>query len=180
MTQEALLALFFFTFQEAPAWEEGEVCYGRAEESEARALLSFVRTAAGTYAPPAPGIIRITRTLRVYVGQKELKMRPMAKTVLLLFLRHPEGVVLKHIGDYRSEMRADYARIMRSQDPADADRRIQRLMDIFSNELNVNISRVNAALKALVTPAEESLYRVSGRAGSPKSILLDRTLVIWE
>jgi len=39
---------------------------------------------------------------------------------------------------------------------------------------------VNAALSALVAPEEEQLYRVSGRAGTPKSIRLDRTLVIWE
>ena len=104
----------------------------------------------------------------------------MAKTVLLLFLRHPEGILLKRISDYRAEMTADYRRCMRSLDPEDVERRIQRLMDIFSNELNVNISRVNAALAALVAPEEEQLYRVSGRAGTPKSILLDRTLVIWE
>ena len=180
MTQEALLALFFLSCQEASSWEERDICYGTAEENEARALLSFVKTATGMAQPPAPGLIRITRTLRVYVGPRELKIRPMAKTVLLLFLRHPEGIVLKQIGDYRAEMRALYARMMRSSDPADADRRILRLMDIFSNELNVNISRVNAALSALVSPSEESLYKVKGRAGHPKSILLDRTLVIWE
>ena len=73
-----------------------------------------------------------------------------------------------------------YGRVMRSMDPQDVDRRIQRLLDIFSNELNVNISRVNAAISALVDPAEEKLYRVGGRAGKPKSIPLDRTLVIWE
>jgi hypothetical protein len=54
------------------------------------------------------------------------------------------------------------------------------LLDIFSNELNVNIARVNAALSALVAPEEKQLYRVSGRAGSLKAIPLDRTLVIWE
>ena len=69
---------------------------------------------------------------------------------------------------------------MRSPDPEDADRRIQRHLDIFSNELNVNISRVNAALDALVAPEKQQLYRVNGRAGKPKSIPLDRTLVIWE
>ena len=143
-------------------------------------LESFVQEAGGRYAAPPPATVRITRTLRVYVGEQELKIRPMAKTVLLLFLRHPEGIVLKHIGDYRSEMATYYGRVMRSLNPSDVDRRIQRLLDIFSNELNVNISRVNSALSALVSPTEEKLYRVGGRAGKPKSIPLDRTLVIWE
>ena len=180
MTNDALLALFFLSRLGSGALEEGHSRYGTEEECEARDLLGFVRQASGRYAAPAPGLVRITRTLRVYIGPEELKIRPMAKTVLLLFLRHPEGILLKHISDYRAEMTADYSRRMRSLDPEDVERRIQRLMDIFSNELNVNISRVNAALAALVAPEEEQLYRVSGRAGTPKSIRLDRTLVIWE
>ena len=180
MTQDASLALFFLSLQEPGIMEEEAAGFGPAEESEVRDLLSFVREASGTYAAPVPSEVRITSTLRVYVGARELKIRPMAKTVLLLFLRHPEGILLKHIGDYRAEMTTYYSRVMRSQNPADAERRVQRLLDIFSNELNVNISRVNAALSALVSPTEEQLYRVSGRAGKPKSIPLDRTLVIWE
>ena len=180
MTNDALLALFFLSRLGSGALEEGHSRYGTEEECEARDLLGFVRQAHGRYAAPAPGLVRITRTLRVYIGPEELKIRPMAKTVLLLFLRHPEGILLKHLSDYRAEMTADYSRCMRSLDPEDVERRIQRLMDIFSNELNVNISRVNAALAALVAPEEEQLYRVSGRAGTPKSIRLDRTLVIWE
>lgn len=180
MTQDASLALFFLSLQDPQALEDSHAPYGTAEESEVRDLLSFVREASGQYAAPAPLEVRITRTLKVYVGDRELKIRPMAKAVLLLFLRHPEGIVLKQIGDYRKEMTAYYSRVMRSMDPDNVDRRIQRLLDIFSNELNVNISRVNAALSALVGPAEQKLYRVSGRAGEPKSIPLDRTLVIWE
>ena len=180
MTNDALLALFFLSHQGFAALEENPESYGTAEESEARNLLGFVRQARDRYQAPAPGLVRITRTLRVYIGPDELKIRPMAKTVLLLFLRHPEGILLKHISDYRAEMTADYRRCMRSLNPDDVERRIQKLMDIFSNELNVNISRVNAALSALVSPEEEQLYRVSGRAGTPKAIRLDRTLVIWE
>jgi hypothetical protein len=180
MTNDALLALFFLSYQGSSALEEDSGSYGPAEECEARDLLGFVRQASGRYPAPAPGLVRITRTLRIFIGPDELKIRPMAKTVLLLFLRHPEGILLKHISDYRAEMTADYRRCMRSLNPDDVDRRIQRLLDIFSNELNVNISRVNAALSALVAPEKEQLYRVSGRAGTPKSIRLDRTLVIWE
>lgn len=180
MTKDALLALFFLSYQGSQTLEEAYGTYGDKEEGEARDLLSFVRQARDGYNAPSPGVVRITSTLRIYIGPQELKIRPMAKTVLLLFLRHPEGILLKHISDYRAEMKSLYSRCMRSPDPEDADRRIQRLLDIFSNELNVNISRVNAALDALVAPEKQQLYRVNGRAGKPKSIPLDRTLVIWE
>lgn len=178
MSDVAWLALFFFTAQGGDSLEEPQAVYGDPEEGEVRDMLGFVRCALSEGAvPPAPlGTVRITGTLRIFVGEEELRLRPMAKTILLLFLRHPEGIVLKRISDYREELTAIYLRLTKTTDPDVADRRICRLLDVFSNELNVNISRVNAALSALVGPD----CRVSGRAGKPKSIQIDRSLVVWE
>ena len=106
------------------------------------------------------------------------KLRPMAKTVLLLFLQHPEGIPLKCIGDHREELAVYYRRCSRSLDPAAIDRSISRILDIFSNDLNVNIARVNAAVDMLAGKA--SLYRIQGAPGHAKTILLDRSLVVWE
>ena len=180
MTNDALLALFFLSSQGTGTLEEERGTYGPAEETELKDLMGFLRASSGRYRAPSPGVVRITRTLRVFIGSQELKIRPMAKTVLLLFLRHPEGILLKHISDYQTEMTGYYSRCMKADNPEEAPRRVRRLLDIFSNELNVNIARVNAALSALVAPEEKQLYRVSGRAGSLKAIPLDRTLVIWE
>ena len=180
--KQALWAIFFLSYQASAALQEEAVPYGASEQQEARDLAGFIRKASALDSP-VPMLretVRITHTLRIYVGQKELKIRPMAKAVLLLFLRHPEGIVLKRIGDYRSELLSDYRRVMRSDEPADAEDRVQRLLDIFSNELNVNISRVNTAFSALVSAAAQPLYRVRGKAGHAKTIPLDRTLVLWE
>ena len=102
----------------------------------------------------------------------------MAKTVLLLFLRHPEGIPLKRIADYREELSAYYRKLSRSLEPGAIDRSIERILDCFSNDLNVNISRVNAAVRTLV--ADASAYQIAGAHGASKRIPLDRTLVLWE
>lgn len=180
--KQALLAIFFLSFLESNTLEEGTGAYGSAEEQQTRDMLAFVRQASvqGMMPQCPASTIRITRDLRIYVGPRELKIRPMAKTVLLLFLRHPEGIILKRIGDYKAELTADYRRLMRWEEPTQAELRLQRLLDVFSNELNVNISRVNAALGSLVLTSEQARYRVMGAPGQAKSIPLDRTLVLWE
>lgn len=157
------------------------------EERETEELVSFVRQALQELARrscplAAVGVksIRITRGLRIFIGPNELKIRPMSKTVLLLFLKHPEGIALKRIGDYRGEMERYYRRLSRSSDPAAVQERVLRILDIFNNDLNVNISRINAAVAQLVKDPSQILYRIGGAAGTPKSILLDRSLVIWE
>ena len=126
----------------------------------------------------APTKVRITPGLRIFIGKEELRVRPMAKTVLLLFLRHPEGIPLKRIADYREELAGYYRRLSRSMEPSTIERSIDRILDCFSNDLNVNIARVNAAVRALV--AEPSPYQIGGAHGGSKSILLDRSLVFWE
>ena len=102
----------------------------------------------------------------------------MAKTVLLLFLKHPEGIPLKHISDYQEELTSYYRRVSRSSTREEIDRRVVKMMDLFNNELNVNIARVNRAVANLVD--EASSYLITGDAGYPKSIPPNRKWVIWE
>ena len=162
------------------------------EEQETEALVHFVRRAdqeierRGGQAPPrltavtGCEAIRVTRSLRVFIGARELKVRPMSKTVLLLFLRHPEGIPLKQIGNYRKELEQLYRRLSRSDDPETVSGRVLRILDFFNNELNVSISRVNAAISSLVDGTQRQQYCIGGRAGTPKFIPLDREKVIWE
>ena len=165
--------------------EEAQAPYGvKWEEKETEELLTFVRLALreverrGKVRRPVTQPVRITRSLRVYIGPQELKVRPMAKTVLLLFLRHPEGIPLKDIVDYRVELAAYYRRVSRCSEPGEIEKRVLRILDYFNNDLNVNIARVNKAVAELVDGAET--YRIDGPAGQPKRIPLDRKWVVWE
>ena len=188
-----ILALYYLLGR-STGLEEPGVLYGICwEEQDTWELVSFIRQASrelrrrkassnadmpGRYMSPSPVSVRITRGYRVYIGPEELKVRPMAKTVLLLFLRHPEGIPLKCIVDYREELAAIYRKVSRSLEPAAIERSIGRILDIFSNDLNVNIARVNAAVETLVN--DPVPYRIEGAPGQVKTILLDRSLVVWE
>ena len=188
-----ILALYYLLGR-GGSLEEPGVLYGiNWEEQETRDLISFVRLAseelqrreaerrADAWGPmygPAPTKVRITQGLRVYIGKEELKIRPMAKAVLILFLKHPEGIQLKCIADYREELAGYYRRVSRSQNREVIEQSIERIMDCFSNHLNVNIARINAAMGTVVENVIP--YRIEGAAGEAKNILLDRSLVIWE
>ena len=180
--QEGWIALFFLI---SCHLEEPSVPYGIDwEEKESAELLQMVQMGMkeirrrGLHLSGPSSEVRITRAYRVFIGRKEVKLRPMAKSVLLLFLRHPEGLPLKDLADYQSELTAFYRRVSRSSDPGEMEARIARMLDLFNNEINVNIARVNRAVAALVDDA--SYYRIDGAAGHPKRIRLDRKRVIWE
>ena len=182
MIYEGVLALFYLC---SPELEEPQIPYNiNWEEQETADLLAFVQLATkelslrGLQPTLKPETVRITSSLRIFIGNKELKVRPMAKTVLLLFLKHPEGIPLKHISDYQEELTFYYRRVSRSSTREEIDRRVVKMMDLFNNELNVNIARVNRAVANLVD--EASSYLITGDAGYPKSIPLNRKWVIWE
>ena len=175
--------------------ESPELFYGKSlEEQETAELAAFVKMATRelrrrkdccqerkALVRKTVGLagIRITRNLRIFVGTQEVRARPMTKCVLLLFLKHPEGIVLKEIGNHARELASYYRRLSRSDSPEEIENRVKRLLDIFdSNSLNLNISRANAAMAGLVD--EPDLYTIKGTAGRPKTIRLSRSLVVWE
>ena len=191
--EESLLALYYLECAKGEELESPGEFYGRSlEEQETEELAAFVQMASEELRKRksakerevllrktlGAASIRITRSLRIYVGAKEVMARPLVKCVLLLFLRHPEGIVLKHIGDYERELNSYYRRLSRSDSPETIALRVQKLVDICSNNLNINISRANAAMAGLVDQPE--LYTIKGTAGRPKTIRLSRSLVIWE
>lgn len=181
MTLNSWLALFFFQYIGTQyGLEAPPAAYGSAAEvSEASELAHFIgqATERGLVPERPPETVRITKEMRIFIGPNELKLRPMSKAVLLLFLLHPEGIPLKSIGDYSEELKRYYGRVTRSDNPAVIGQRVERVLDVFSNELNINLSRVNSAISALECSGD---YCVSGTRGKPKSIPLNRSLVIWE
>lgn len=167
--------------------EEGGSLYGiRPEEQETAELAAFIRAATRELerrqgrcsVTPLLEPVRITPGLRIFIGPRELKIRPMAKAVLLLFLAHPEGIPLKCLPDHRAELTGYYRRLCRFGAPSAVEAVVARVLDIFSNEASVNISRVNAAVSALVR--DPVPYRIEGASGAAKTIRLDRSMVLWE
>ena len=179
---EGLLALYYLSSIQL---EDPEVLYGiNWEEKEAEELMAFLKLATKEIQrrhlvlKTPVNHVRITRNYRIYIGRQELKVRPMAKSVLLLFLKHPEGIILKDVNDYREELSLFYRKISRSDNPKEIERRIMRITDLFNNELNVNIARVNKALASMIDDACH--YQITGEAGASKRIWLDRKWVTWE
>ena len=200
MGWEACLALEFLTAVESEGlFGEGRVDYaGALEEMDAAQLLAVVREAsrlleqlmaAGDLPPETPDgnltiqDLFITSHFRIFIGQvsasRELLLRPMCKAVFLLFLSHPEGISFRNLPAYRNELARLYGRVSRQDDPEKIRRSIDRIIDLKTNEMNVNISRIADGLSLHVDDRILSKYVVSGRAGRTKTIPLQRTHVHW-
>jgi len=110
----------------------------------------------------------------------EIKMEPLVKAVYLLFLRHPEGIIFKHLPDYRGELADIYSRLRPNGLTTRALGSIEDVTNPCLNSINEKCARIRGAF---ITQFDEELarsYYVDGRRGEAKGIALSRDLVEWE
>ena len=127
--------------------------------------------------------ILVTKDYRVLLPERfdtEVRMRPLVKTVFLLFLRHPEGIRYGDLQDYRDELMDLYRGVTRRSSGPEMERSIDRLIDPKDNSIHEKAANLAGTLARYFRPAQLPAYTLTGKAGTPKRIRLDRNLVEWE
>ena len=115
-------------------------------------------------------------------GEKRVvvEMEPLVKAVYLLFLSHPEGIVLKYLPDYRKELMRLYLLLR----PAGLTDRVEKsIIDVTSatsNSINEKCTRIRKIFSSLLPKSVARYYAISGKRGEAKKIELVRANVIWE
>lgn len=125
----------------------------------------------------------VTSEFRIFLpdyNDIEVKMEPLVKSVFLLFLKHPEGIMFKCLADYREELLGIY----RTLKPMGLSKRTMLSIEDVTNPLLNSINEKCARIRsAFVKEFDESLaknYFVTGERGEAKKIALPRDLVVWE
>lgn len=110
----------------------------------------------------------------------EVKMEPLVKAVYLLFLSHPEGIVLKCLPDYRKELTTLYL-LLRPYGLT--DRVVQSIEDVTNptlNSINEKCTRIRKIFSGLLPKSVARYYSISGKRGEAKKIDLVRANVVWK
>ncbi len=110
----------------------------------------------------------------------EIKMEPLVKAVYLLFLMHPEGILFKHLSDYREELTQIYVKL---KPYGMSDRVLQSIEDVTNpllNSINEKCARIRGAFVGQFDDRIARHYYIDGLRGEAKKIDLPRDLVIWE
>lgn len=125
----------------------------------------------------------ITKDYRLLLpdyNDMEIKMEPLVKAVFLLFLNHPEGILFKHLPDYREEL----AKIYNKVKPLGlTDRALQSIEDVTNpllNSINEKCARIRGAFVGQFDDHMARHYYIDGLRGEAKKISLPRELVVWE
>ncbi len=125
----------------------------------------------------------ITSDYRIFLPEYnnvEVQLRPLPRAVFLLFLRHPEGIILKEMGDYFKELLEIYKCIKGSAFHEKKDRKsIVRICDPLDNSIHEKISRIHEALRHVLDETIAMKYYITGGRSEARQILVPQTLVCW-
>ncbi len=127
--------------------------------------------------------LTVTKDYKIMVGgdrRREVGMEPLVKTIYLLFLSHPEGIVLKYLPDYRKELRTIYRQLRPQGLTERAEKSIDNVIDSTQNSINEKCARIRKAFSDVLPQHIVRYYTISGKRGEAKKISLPRELVVWE
>lgn len=110
----------------------------------------------------------------------EVKMEPIVKAVYLLFLSHPEGIVLKYLSDYRKELTSIYLLLRPCGLTDRVKKSILDVTDSTLNSINEKCARIRKIFSTILPRSVARYYAISGKRGEAKKIDLVRANVIWE
>lgn len=126
--------------------------------------------------------LTVSKNYRIYLGDNrvEIHMEPLVKAVYLLFLKHPEGILFKHLPDYREELTKIYSEV---RPWGLSERALQSIEDVTNpllNSINEKCARIRGAFVSQFDDHLARHYYIDGLRGEAKKISLPRNLVTWE
>lgn len=130
---------------------------------------------------PLPQLI-ITRNYKIFLGdeRKEIHLEPLVKSVYLLFLKHPEGIIFKDLPDHREELAHIYNKV---RPLGLTERALKSLEDVTNpmlNSINEKCARIRRIFDTMLDSSVAEQYYIKGMRGKVKKIALPRNLVVWE
>ncbi|MBR2016727.1 MAG: hypothetical protein IKA00_05430 [Prevotella sp.] len=117
----------------------------------------------------------------IMVGKEQLtiEMEPLVKAVYLLFLLHPEGIILKCLPDYKKELTTLYLQLRPTGLTERVRKSISDITDPTHNSINEKCARIRKAFSVVLPKGIAKHYYISGKRGMTKKIDIARTNIIW-
>lgn len=112
-------------------------------------------------------------------GNIEIKLRPLEKAIYILYLKHPEGIGLSFLCDYKEDLYEIYANLSSIGAMQEMKARIDDIVNVTKNSVVEKISKIKAAFIKAIGDKLAKHYYIQGGNGEVKNIKLKRDNVVW-
>lgn len=127
---------------------------------------------------PVPIILNAQKQLLLpELGNLEIKLNPLFKTLYLFYLKHNEGVRLNQLSDFKEELLSIYKHLSIAGDRLTIENRINDLVSAQGDSFNQKKAKINRIVNDLLGESLAQFYRIEGARDEPYKINLPVDLV---
>ena len=111
----------------------------------------------------------------------EIELYPAEKAFYLLFLRHPEGIRMMELVDYRNELLYLYKKVSSRDDNEAMEKTVDKLVNQLDDSYRNSVrSKIKSAFKSKINPVYVHNYEILGEAGEKMRVELARNKINME
>lgn len=112
--------------------------------------------------------------------KKEVEMSYLTKSIYFLFLKHPEGINLKDLGDNRKELLTIYTSVSNQLDYEKMMKSVEDVCNLDTNAIYAHLSRIKSAYYKLMDKSYAKHYIISGFGEENRKVLISKNGIDWE
>lgn len=120
-----------------------------------------------------PKPIQVINGRKILIGDLKMNLSPLEKTILIFFLKHPEGVRLCDLVDHEEELFGIYQHVKGNAERS----QISNLVSPLENNFSFNKSRLHRKLKNQLGPDLAQFYIITGKPGEAFGVQLEESKI---
>lgn len=123
--------------------------------------------------------INVHNKIRLPYFNKEVELSHLTKSVYFLFLKHPEGISLRELGNYRKELHTIYTSISNQLDHDKMTKSIDDVINLETKAIYTHLSRIKSAFYKIMDASHAYYYIVSGNGENDRKVILNPSAIDW-
>ncbi len=112
--------------------------------------------------------------------KKEVELSYLTKAVYFLFLKHPEGINLKELGNYQKELLSIYTSVSNQLDYDKMVKSVEDVVNLETKAIYTHLSRIKSAYYKIMDESFAKYYIVSGNGEEERKVLFDTSSIVWD
>ena len=111
--------------------------------------------------------------------KKEVMMSHLTKSIYFLFLKHPEGLNLKELGNYKKELLTIYTSVSNQLDYDKMAKSVDDVVNLETKAIYTHLSRIKSAFYKIMDDSFAQNYIVSGSGEAERKVLFNTLSITW-
>jgi hypothetical protein len=111
--------------------------------------------------------------------KKEVELSHLTKSVYFLFLKHPEGINLKELENFKKELLTIYISISNQLDHDKMVKSIDDVVNLETKAIYTHLSRIKSAFYKIMDASHANHYVISGNGEENRKVLLNTNAIDW-